>query len=195
MESSRGYTKECKVRTTTSTNPLPVPTIHFVFCSSCTPISPVHLSSSASLSCTFAIPFHVFLLFFLHHRVILLFLYRFSCAGGYNALSYKATLHLASLNCFTGSCSRARARVATPDGTFLPRSSVQVRERRPEVFSLFAHESKASRQGKVRQKRDNLRVVTGGGRAPNSAPPAARERERLRFPVLFDIKGWGHFAR
>lgn len=45
----------------------------------------------------------------------------------------------------------------------------------------------------MRQKRDNLRVVTEGGRAPNSAPPAARER--LGFPVLFDIKGCGDISR
>lgn len=207
MEGSGGYTKECKVRTTTSTNPLP-PRPSTSYSLLAAPPSPVRLSSSAVIvylrnpvpripptspappapppppsPCNPPLPLS-FLLCRRLQRIII---------QGDTAPRLPLIVSRALARSLARSRARPRARVSTPGGTFLPRSSVQVRERRPEVFSLFARELKASRRGKVRGKRDNLRVVTGGGRAPNSAPPPARES--LRFPVMFDIKGWGHFAR
>lgn len=82
MEGSGGHTKECKVRTTTSANPL------------LAAVPPFRASSglilgkpAASTPAIVASPPPSSA-------------YRFSSAGGYNALSYKAVLSSPSLNCF-----------------------------------------------------------------------------------------------
>jgi len=127
MEGSGGYTKECKVRTTTSTPPPPRQSTSYSLLAALSPL----LSSFVA---------------YLHNRVsytppLLLLPYRSFCMPEVTT-HYHTRRHCASssLNCFPVSLRRERD--GHPNGTFLPRSLVEVQERRRRVLSLFARVSR-----------------------------------------------------